>query len=663
MPLTTPSQAYRTDIDGLRAIAVLLVLVFHFSLVPVVTAGFTGVDVFFVISGFLITGNLQRQIERGEFRVADFYLGRIRRLAPALVTTLAATFAVGLWVLFPNDLRELGNQLLAAQACVANVYFWRTVNYFGLNGENVFLLHTWSLAVEEQFYLLYPAALLVLWRWRSRWVWHGVAALLVMSFLLNVGLVRQKPEAVFYLLPTRAWELLAGGVTVFLASRVQTSRDTRQWLGAAGLLAIAAGATLYKPDWRFPGAFALVPVLGAALVLFSHDPRPTLSARVLQWAPLRYVGRISYPLYLVHWPIHVFAARLLGARYDDAARGAMFLVSFVAAALVFHGIETPIRERRWLAGRRSLLAGYGAALGITVAALAAVVSTGGLPQRFPPEVDRLASFVNDKTPPLAECEFDGRPGDAALAHPCRVGDATRSPRWLVVGDSHAWATRDAFDLWLKGRSESGMFVFRHGCPPLADVHLFGDDGTCFRFNRAVADMALRTPGIDAVALVSTWRQGRERLIAASEREQPTDARSRQLFAQGFAAEISRLKTAGKRVYVWEPLPGAKANVPISMARAALSGTRPDIQKTSREYFEEYDFFFSDLKSAGASVDGVFSPAAALCASGSCATSVDGAPLYFDNSHPTRSSASYFAEVLKHSGVPVSAPWTDVAARR
>lgn len=654
MQTTTPPEKYRLDIDGLRAIAVLLVLIFHFSLVPRVTAGFIGVDVFFVISGFLITGILKRQLDGTVFGFAAFYLARIRRLAPALVAMLVATYCAGLYFLFPHDLRELANQLLVSQAYVANVYFWRTVNYFGLNGADVFLLHTWSLAVEEQFYLVYPVLLYLVHRLYPQKFWHGVALLLVVSFALNVYFVGKKPEAAFYLLPTRAWELLCGGLTGLAMAKSNVPRLGKQLLGLGGLVCIAAGALFYRPEYRFPGFFALIPVIGSSLVLFAHDARRTLASAFLEWVPLRYIGRISYPLYLVHWPIHVFASRVLGSDYGYGWHVAMFLLSMALAAVIYHMIEQPLRKGALLSRPRPMIASYVIALGVTALAVAVTKITDGLPHRFPPEVVRLADFVYDKTPPLVECEFSGRSDRVELARLCRIGNLSAVPHWIVFGDSHAWATHDAFDLWLKSRNEAAVFAFRHGCPPLADVHLFSDDGACFRFNQAILALVRQSDSIDSVALVSTWRQGRERLISTSERLQPSDMESRRLFARGFASEISLLIANGKRVYVWEPLPGALANVPIAMATALLRGVPANIDKSRKSYLLEYDYFFDDLAANRTRIAGVFSPASKLCSSGSCATSADGSPLYFDNAHPTRSSAIYFADVLSQGG-PNSGP--------
>ena len=199
---------YRPDIDGLRAVAVLLVLVFHFSLIPTVNAGFLGVDIFFVISGFLITTILAEQFANSEFRLSGFYVNRIRRLAPALFVVLILSLLAGWFLLFPGELIDLARQILWSQLYLANIFYWRNINYFGLQAHDVFLLHTWSLAVEEQFYLLFPGFLLLVFRFAKRFLWGTVALIGLISFGLNIVFVSWKPEAAFYLLPTRAWEML-----------------------------------------------------------------------------------------------------------------------------------------------------------------------------------------------------------------------------------------------------------------------------------------------------------------------------------------------------------------------------------------------------------------------------------------------------------------------
>ena len=207
-----PALKYRADVDGMRAIAVMLVLVFHFSLFTGARAGFLGVDVFFVISGFLITTILKRQLDAGNFSLGAFYVNRIRRLAPALFAVLLMVSCAGVWWLFPNELIELSKQIAVSQLYIANIYYWRNINYFGLGVHDIFLLHTWSLAVEEQFYLLYPMCILLLHRHLRRYFWAAIGLGFLVSLGLNILFVSQKPEATFYLLPTRAWELLMGAL-------------------------------------------------------------------------------------------------------------------------------------------------------------------------------------------------------------------------------------------------------------------------------------------------------------------------------------------------------------------------------------------------------------------------------------------------------------------
>jgi peptidoglycan/LPS O-acetylase OafA/YrhL len=644
MTLPEPShRAYRPDIDGLRAIAVLLVLIFHFHLVPEVEGGFTGVDVFFVISGFLITSIIRASLGKSAFDLRGFYVARIRRLGPALVATLAATAIAGCLILFPADLHELTNQILSAQAYVANVYFWRNVNYFGLSSDNVFLLHTWSLAVEEQFYLFYPLLLIMLARLRQRRFWIVIALLALASFALNVAMVRTRPEADFYLLPTRAWELLIGALTT------QFGRFVRNhWLlqasGGLGLALIMAGAAAYRPSLSFPGFFALIPTLGAALLLGSGAAAPMLAHRVLSAQPLRYIGKISYPLYLVHWPVIVFCSFATGGPSAWPIRLAMFIGSIAAASGLYHLVERPIRERRLFGATAPLLSAYGGALAVSIGMFALMSASHGWPQRFSPETLRLAAFEEDKTAPFSECEFAGKK-PTAFEEPCLIGEPGAAPRWLVVGDSHAWASRDAFNQWLKAEGAAGVFIFRHACPPINGIHLLGDNGQCHEFNDKVMAFADAHPSLRSVLLVSTWRQAPEQRVSTDEHVQLDKAAALELFRARFSATVERLHDMGRRVYVWEPVPGARANVPAALARANIEGKAADIEMSRADYLREFAFFFDDLKADA--------PQDVLCSTGKCVAQIGANPVYFDNSHLTRSSAGLIAAMLERGPKPVA----------
>ncbi len=283
-----PPLAYRADIDGMRAVAVMLVLIFHFSLLTRINAGFLGVDIFFVISGFLITSILLIRVEANSFRLGTFYIGRIRRLAPALFAVLFLTMAVAAVWLFPNELIDLSKQVFAAQLYVANIYFRRTVNYFDW-GAQIILLHTWSLAVEEQFYLFYPVCVFLLLRYFRKQFWALIAAGLLLSFFLNIAFAAVKPEAVFYLLPTRAWELLAGAMVIPLASKWTRSRKIDEIIGLLGADLIIVAVTCYRVEFHIPGYYALLPTLGTGCLLLSGVTGTTGIAQILSSKPFVHI--------------------------------------------------------------------------------------------------------------------------------------------------------------------------------------------------------------------------------------------------------------------------------------------------------------------------------------------------------------------------------------
>ena len=645
---STPLK-YRADIDGMRAIAVMLVLVFHFSLVPAARAGFLGVDVFFVISGFLITAILRRRLDSGIFSIGAFYVNRIRRLAPALLAILLMTMSAGALWLFPNELIELSKQALVSQLYVANFYFWRNISYFGLSVHDVFLLHTWSLAVEEQFYLFYPVCILFLHRHLRKYFWAAIMLGFLISFGLNILFVGQKPEATFYLLPTRAWELLMGALVLLVAGKWTPNKFVAEMIGLLGAGLVIIGVTFYRNDFHFPGFYALLPTTGAACLLLSGQGVATSASRVLSWPPIVYVGKISYSLYLVHWPINVFADLLI-EHYSRGWRLGMFALSIVLAAIVYHAVEEPTHHKRYLATKNKLLLGYAAGVAATASVFVIVYLSNGLPQRFPDQVVRLANYTNDKEEHLEACDFAGQ----ALGNPnsfCQIGAAGQSPEWFVYGDSHALTAYAAFDKWLKINGQAGLFIFRHGCPPLNGVHLFGDKGECFAFNQAVTHFIESHAYLRNIALVSTWRQAIEGRLSMSSQVQPTEEELVQLFTDSFSQTLKHLHDLGRRVYVWEPVPGARKNVPRELARAAWQHRPADIEIDLGEYRSTYRFFFDALKKDRRWISVLFSPSQALCNTGKCAVSHDGNPLYADNGHITKSTVDFWVQVLQRGKSP------------
>ncbi len=360
---------YRAEIDGLRALAVVPVILFHAD-VAIFRGGFVGVDVFFVISGYLITSLIAEDLARGRFSILDFYERRARRILPALCVVVFATVPFALVLLLPRDLMDFAQSVLATATFSSNILFWRESGYFATQADLKPLLHTWSLAVEEQYYILFPIFMAAVWRRGLRAVALAIAAIFVISFAGSVWGAAVKPSAAFYLLPSRGWELLAGAfAALWLGNRtVQPSR----LCGAASLAGFAMIVTAvfaFDAATPFPGYAALLPVTGTVLIVLFAGPT-TLAGRVLAWRPLVGVGLISYSLYLWHQPILAFAKYRTIDHLGPAAVAGCLILSMALAWASWAWVERPFRNRARLPGPRILWAG---AAGLAVmAALGAV---------------------------------------------------------------------------------------------------------------------------------------------------------------------------------------------------------------------------------------------------------------------------------------------------
>ena len=296
--------SYRPEIDGLRAMAVVPVVLYH-AHVPGVSGGFVGVDVFFVISGFLITSQLAADVAAGRFSIVTFYERRVRRIFPALFVMLAVSAVMALWLLLPFELESFAASLRASALFVSNFYFMRETGYFVAAAITKPLLHTWSLAIEEQFYIFFPVYLYAMSRWAPRWLLPVTTVVLVLSLGLCISMTHPQSDAAFFYTPARVWELLTGSVLALAPRRVLPGW-LAQALGAAGLVLIAVAVFGFDARTPFPGSAAMLPAGGAALVILASGANPTASGGLLSLGPIRFVGLISYSLYLWHWPLLVF---------------------------------------------------------------------------------------------------------------------------------------------------------------------------------------------------------------------------------------------------------------------------------------------------------------------------------------------------------------------
>ena len=333
--MSQPSDRYRPDIDGLRAIAVMLVVIFH-AFPEAIPGGFIGVDIFFVISGFLITGIVARELERQRFNLLAFYSRRVRRIFPALIVVLGASLMLGwLWML-PTAYAQIGSDVFASAAFFANIALLSQSGYFDIQSAQKPLLHLWSLGIEEQFYLFWPLILMLAARLRLSLL--ATAAVIGLgSFVLNVVLIGANPVATFFLPFTRAWELLTGAALACGWSHLSQTYRASNWRAAAGLMLIAAAAGVLNTRSAFPGWWAILPVAGGALLLSA--PTAWGCRHILASPPMVWTGLISYPLYLWHWPLLVFFALIKFAPLTLLERGLIVGLSIALAWLTYRFVE------------------------------------------------------------------------------------------------------------------------------------------------------------------------------------------------------------------------------------------------------------------------------------------------------------------------------------
>ena len=456
---------YRPEIDGLRAIAVLLVVVFHVApgLAP---GGYIGVDIFFVISGFLITGIIWEALEAKKFSLGWFYSRRVKRIFPALFLVLLFVCVVGWFMLLPDEYDRLGKHVAGGAAFISNLLLWRESGYFDVAAETKPLLHLWSLGIEEQFYIVWPLGLYVLHRLRLS-LYPVLMVVIVLSFAWNVYEVGSDPVAAFYSPFSRFWELALGGLLAChglrQADALASSRlaEAKAWLG---LLLIAAAVVLLKKDSQFPGWWALMPTFGAALVI-SAGSQAWICRNVLSLRGMVLVGLISYPLYLWHWPLLVFSRIFETGHPSVGIRVLVVLASFMLAWLTFRFVEKPVR---FGAGRNS-----GRRVALVCMPLASVFVVGivihandGYASRFPNEIQALANFKYDPSIPYrsGSC-FLLATQSASSFGACADGPKNAKQNTVMLwGDSYAAALYPGYKHALAGKARL-LQLTAVGCPP------------------------------------------------------------------------------------------------------------------------------------------------------------------------------------------------------
>lgn len=618
---------YRPDVDGLRALAVTAVVAFH-AFPAFFPGGFVGVDVFFVISGFLISSIIFRQLRRSTFTLADFYRRRVRRIFPALAVVLLTCLVFGWIGLLPEEFELLGKHVAAASVFVSNFVSWQEVGYFDRSAALKPLLHLWSLGIEEQFYLAWPLLLLLL-RNRQRAVGITISLLTAASFALNVFLVHRNPNADYYLPLARFWELGFGCLLAFYRQPAATGAVSRSStalqsvLPIVGFVLIVVALFAFDSRTPFPGWAALAPTLGAACLLGTPG-NSWLQRRVMGHPVTVFIGLISYPLYLWHWPLLSFATILQSETPPVVTRVVAVVLSVVLAALTYQFAELPIRRQR----RAGVALGLVATLAVLGIAGLGVYAAAGVNSRFDSDVRAIRQ--GPRTDARCLDEFPG--AKSGVINYCKINTAAR-PEVVFMGDSRSQAIYDG-SVAVLGNRYPFMLLGRGGCPPLLNVSIDADsrEKSCNdSWNKLVTYVHETRPRM--VVLVGG---GARYLIESADNEAA--------FKRGLRDLISALQNSSQIVYVRElPAYGSPPACFLRRIRLPGSGCTPEISRSTVETeMRPYNRVLDELRQEFPALR-VIDSIRVLCGREICSQRPPpGTVLYADELHLSPAGARQFA---------------------
>ncbi|MEM5329990.1 acyltransferase family protein [Paraburkholderia sp. JHI2823] len=648
---------YRPDIDGLRAVAVLSVLAFH-AFPSLLRGGFVGVDLFFVISGFLISTIIFESIEDGRFSYVEFYVRRIRRIFPALLVVLATCLVAGWFLLMPEEYQQLGKHLVAGATFLSNIALWREAGYFDDTAASKPLLHLWSLGVEEQFYIFWP--LLASFAYRRRLgfplLLGGIAAA---SFALSLVTSVSNPTAAFYSPLSRFWELMIGGTLAWLLlhrpNLVQHGPGASNMLSAAGLLLIVAAVLLINENDVFPGWRALLPTVGAFLVICA-GPGAWLNKSVLGNRMAVSIGLISYPLYLWHWPLLSFANILYGGLFVPVwMRVALALASTVLAALTYRYVELPVRTKR--ANRRQI--GALCLMLATLGAAGAVLfARAGLPTRAAADNRGFALYSQNEQMRIALQPEPCHLADPKAENFCTAYNTTATGKLMVVwGDSHGGAWLPVLHSIAVERNMRLMAFVHVGCPPLtrsrrSDGAQSGCD--CSRLGLAepiVSAIGQLKPAV--VFYIARWSlygngwslfrelQKATHFVTTDPNGRATLATSRAALASQLPLTVQALAASTPRLVVFQNPPVLEGKL---LPRFYADPERIEPSAAANLQTEAFE---RKLVQSTASIPNVrvFDPVPRLCAGATCQAVIDGVPVYEDDNHVSAQGSLLFKQAI------------------
>jgi peptidoglycan/LPS O-acetylase OafA/YrhL len=644
--------AYRPDIDGLRAVAIILVVIFH-AFPHWVSGGFVGVDVFFVISGFLITGILIDSLQKGSFSFSRFYAHRVRRLFPALLLVMASCYVFGAFVLFADEYQQLGKHVVASAGFVSNLVFWQEAGYFDNAANTKPLLHLWSLGVEEQFYLVWPLLLWLCWPRRI-----GAVSLMLaiggVSFAVNIVTVHGDPVQAFYSPVSRLWELMLGGLLAYKAmapaneiDRIGQSPTLKNLQAALGAILVLVAALYVRSDSSFPGWWALLPTVGAGLII-AAGPHAWLNRTVLSAPAMIWIGLFSYPLYLWHWPLLSFLRIVTGGTPTPGWRVGAVLASLLLAWLTYQWVEKPVRRgpisRRKIATLSLLM------VAMTCAGIYAYVSqedrlkatatgNGGGPMYPTRYVDNDLAFAwDEKKIRTTECKARVGLDEADDTMFCLAPPPLLSPTVAVLGDSHANAVFDAIQAAAALLGETAIQLGIPICPPTLGVER--DNAGCPEKMSRLLAYLVGNEEIRVVVLNGRFAatesgnnfglpQG-PRFYTLKKVDQPELLDRREIFKSGLLELVNALQGAGKRVILMLDVPELNFD-----PRDCLRSEGNDSCSIDRGLVDQRQKGYRDLFGTVASQYPslvVFDPLGYFCDDIKCIAEADNFVLYRDSHH-------------------------------
>jgi peptidoglycan/LPS O-acetylase OafA/YrhL len=643
------NRGYRADIDGLRALAILSVVAFH-SGVPHVGGGFVGVDVFFVISGYLISSHIIRDLDRGTFSLKSFYERRAKRILPAFFVVVGFCYIAGSLLLAPKELQRFAAQAMGALTSTSNIYFWRRANYFAPSAETQPLLMTWSLGVEEQFYLFFPLLMMMLHRWSRGIRFFALGSLSAIALSIGVFQVTRLPIAAFYLLPSRWWELGCGTLLgLYENSPSFAQQKERRWrqegLGIMGSLLLLWPMIGYHSSTAFPGLSAVPPVFGSICLISARGS--WINRNLLSLKPLVAIGLLSYSWYLWHWPLLSFAHTVTGGAIPLSSALLTVLLALLLAMGSYYLIEKPFRQS---VTQPNTLLRYGL-LSLLLLILGATVYAGhGFPHRYP-----LASrFEAEATQPDPTLCLESGALPRKLSGNCRPNPTTR-PTLAILGDSHASAL--ARYLRPAGRANEWNVIeyTRTRCPQLGNVARYNpreidEAHECLSYNHKALELVLADSNITTVLLGGFWSapfggiNSPDRYVVGN--NNPADVSTEaswENFKAGLEEVTRELRAHGKTVvlttdvprYDFDPLVReVSRSIPLRRRLMMLFGGEGPESFEMGQVLEARDVRANAIVRSVAESErvGFIDLTAPLCAQGRCRYAQDGQLFYMDSNH-------------------------------